>query len=268
MAVLTAEERAGLLQRAWALDAQIFPQDRSLTLRGRPAALLREAYFSVLGEYVDRLPRVLMSRCPFTRKPFLHSFDPWGLDGPWWLQGREIVIDEPGPPPSFRVLLGAVAFKGRTPAEAREPVVPGPEVPFVVPRLLHEPGMVAVVSRIEMLTGDVAYPVAYFSQEQIPPERLHQFWLEQDLWFTNEDGKESWLIANDIWDFDLVPWIASGQLRWLRPGDPMGVLVDGSSGERCPFVDLPGERMPCIISSGERNLLPLPDGEIINPFED
>jgi hypothetical protein len=229
---------------------------------------LRENYYLALGEYADRLPRVTLSTCPFSGKPFKHSFDPWGLDGPWWHQSREFDIEEPAAPPTFKVLLGALALNGRNPVEAKRVVTPGPEVPFVVPRLLKLPGMVAVISQLKLESGDVAYPVAYYSPEPIPPEQLHQFWLEQDFWFKLADEKSAWLIANDPWDFDLQPWIKSGKLRWIRPGDPNAEVVDTQTGEACPYLNLPGDRFPQNIAFGERSLLELPDGTSVNPYVD
>lgn len=263
----TRAERDELLSRAWSLDARIYPPDAAQAPHGRPAALLREAYYQALGEYADRLPRVVMSACPFTGRPLKRAFDPWGLDGPWWQQGREVEIDEPAPPPAFKVLLGALALRGRAPAEARETVIPGPEVPFVVPRLMDLPGMIAVVARLDLETGDTAYPIAYFSEEEISQTHLHQFWLQQEHWFDLE-GKSAWLIANDPWDFELGPWVRSGRLRWIEPGDPASRVVDGSAGARCPFLDLPGERQPQSIAGGQRELLELPDGTPVDPWED
>lgn len=268
MAMLTAEDRAKLLQAAWDLQARLYPADRSAVKPRHERALLREGYYSALGEYADRLPRRRLSTCPFTRAPFEHSFDPWGFDGPWWLEGREVEIDEPAPPSTFKVLLGAVALHGRVPSESRMPVIPGPDVPFVVPRLLGLPGMVAVVSQLDMATGDTAFPIVYFSEEEIPSRRLHQFWRSQDLWFTTEEGGSAWLIANDVWDFDLEPWLAQGKLRWIRPGDEKALVIDASSGEKCPFVGLPGERVPQLVGRGKRQALPLPDGRLVNPYED
>lgn len=268
MADFTKDERDALLRRAWEMDARLYPEDEGEELEEREAARLEEAYYLTLGEYADRLPRIVMSACPFSGNPLLHSFDPWGLDGPWWHQDREVEIQEPASPASFKVLLGALDLRGREPGEVRDTVNPGPDVPFVVPRLLELPGMVAVVSRLELATGDLAYPIVYYSEEEISPRFLHQFWLEQDLWFKQEDGSSSWLIANDIWDFDLVPWVESGKLRWIEPGDEDSVVLTGTSGKTCPYVGLEGDRLPQILAFGERELIELPDGTPINPYEE
>jgi hypothetical protein len=268
MPALTKDERDELLQRAWELDARLYPPDRSTAPKGRAAAEIRELYYRVLAEYVDRLPRVPMSVCPFSGAPLLHSFDPFGLDGPWWQQDREVEIEEPAPPPTFKVLLGAVALHGREPAEARDPVIPGPEAPYVVPRLLRLPGMVAVVSELRLETGDTAYPIAYFSESPIAPRLLHQHWLQQDLWFEVAPGKSGWLIANDVWDFELEPWLASGKLRWAETVEQGLQLVDPASGPACRFVGLEGARWPQSIAGGQREFTEPPDGTPINPYED
>ena len=81
---------------------------------------------------------------------------------------------------------------------------PGPEVPFVVPNLLELPGMIAVVGRIELETGDVAYPIAYFSDKKTRATDLHATWLRSEYWFKDESGNSCWNISNDEWSFDLV----------------------------------------------------------------
>lgn len=267
MTPLNKTERAGLIAKALQLRAQIYPKDSSRAPRGREASQLLETYYQILGEYADRLPRVVMSTCPFTGEPLKRSFDPWGVDGPWWHRDRLVKIAEPNAPATFKVLLGALSFHGRAPVEVNNPVIPGPEVPFVVPRLLRLPGMIAVISRLELTTGDTAYPIAYFSQEKISPRSLHQSWLRQEHWFPLEDGKEAWFIANDVWDFDLQPWIDAGKLRWIRAGDAGGLVIGKDSGETCPYLNLPGDRFPQALSMGNRSLSDLPDGTPINPFE-
>lgn len=227
----------------------------------------KEALFAALAEYADRLPRVRMSTCPFTGEPYVRAFDPFGLDGPWWHKTKIFDVTDPPPPETFRVVLGCLALHGRVPSEATEEIVPGPEVPFVVPRLLGLPGMKAVIHRLPMETGDVAHTITYFSDQPIPAESLHQFWLRQDFWFETERGP-AWLIANDPWDFELEPWVREGKLLWIRPDDPEGRVVGVGTGEICPFVGLSGDRAPQVIEAGERDLLEPPDGTPFHPFDE
>lgn len=262
---LTREERDGLVRRMRELEGQLFPEGGP-PLSGHPGARVRDAYYQVMGEYADRLPRVVMGACPFTGAALKCSFDPYRLDGPWWWKDRPFDIEEPEAPETFRVLLGALALNGRTPTETTDQVYPGPEVPFVVPRLLGLPGMVAVIGRLELATGDVAYPISYWSTEPIAPDRLHQPWLRQELWFPDGAGSQLWLIANDPWDFELEGWIARDKLFWLEPGGQQ--VLGRRSGAACPYVNLAGDRFPQSLAGGERELFELPDGTPINPFEE
>lgn len=265
---LSEAERNALIARLAELEKQLYPDDEAAAPKGRSWNRLEETYNRVLAEYADRLPRVVMGVCPFTKAVLKRSFDPYGLDGPWWFRDRTFDTEEPKDPTHFRVLLGALALHGRTPRETTEAIIPGPEVPFVVPRLLQLPGMMAVILQLPLATGDHAYPISYWSTETIPAEELHQPWLRQELWVEGEDGERSWLIANDAWDFDLAKWIASGKLRWIAPNDATLELAGVRVSDRCPYLDLAGARQPQSLAGGERELLDLPDGAPLNPFDE
>lgn len=267
--VLTRERRETLLARLRKLDAMLYPPDDTTpTPRGAERARMKDDYYKVLNEYFDRLPRVVMSICPFTGTPLLRAFDPFGPDGPWWHKDLLVEINEPDAPPTFKLLLGALRLGTREPVETVQEVIPGPEVPFVVPRLLGLPGMIAVVSELHLETGDVAYPIAYFSKQNIPPAKLHQPWLRQDLWFKTESGDASWLIANDTWDFDLARWVERKQLGWLAERKGAVLALTSDSGESCPYLELPGERRPQVLVGGARAFGELPTGVPFNPYEE
>ncbi len=263
---LTREERDELIREMVRIDNLLYPPDGSDGPGTRESILLRERFYQVKGEYADRLPRMVLSRCPFTGEPLKRVFDPFGLDGPWWHLLNDIKYDEPRAPEAFQVLLGAVAFHGRVPDEVIEEVRPGPDVPFVVPRLLDLPGMKAVIGRIDLATGDTAYPVAYFSTAEIEPILLHQTWCRKDYWFPTDSGDAGWSIANDVFDFDLAPYLADGRLLWTDPADPDGRVLGPADGE-CPFLDLDGDRQLQQVVAGEVDLIGLPTGEPINPFD-
>lgn len=263
---LTQAERDELLVRAAAIERELYPPEGGPPEPTGPDRVKTlDRYYQVLHEYGDRLPRVPFSRCPSTQKVLKRSLDPFGLDGPWWHKSRTVKIEEPATPPTFQCLLGTLDLHGRAPSEAVAEVIPGPEAPFVVPRLLKLPGMKAVISRLAPLAhGDVAHVVAYFSDESLPVGELHQHWLRMDLWFPNDAGGTSWLTQNDRHDFALAPWIDSGQVLWIAPGDEEMTLRTGTA--NCPYLDLPGERHPQMLSGGERYLLEMPDGSPIDPF--
>lgn len=266
---MTPEERSQLLFRMVEMEKVLYPEVEPVpTLTRSARAQVLDAYYLAIAEYFDRLPRVVLSACPFTGTPLKRVFDPLGLDGPFWPKVQVAEVVQPDAPATFRVLLGALDLHGRPVPEVTEEILPGPDAPFVVPRLLKLPGMVAVISRVELSGGDVAYPIGYFSETEIPAHLLHQFWLKQELWFDNSTGSKSWMTANDTWDFDLAPYVAAGKVRWIRPGDTGAEVVGSESGEACPYVGLPGQHRPQVLSGGELDLLDLPTGESINPFED
>jgi hypothetical protein len=264
---LSRAQRDALVQRIRTAEDEAYaPPDPKRPQSPLMGARAEDTYLAIQAEYSDRLPRVLMSACPFTGTPLLRVFDPFGLDGPWWHTVRTFDPEEPAPPPSFRALLGALDLHGRTPTEATEGVLAGPGAPFVVPRLLELPDMVAVIHRIEMETGDLAYPVGYFSREDLDKADLHQFWTRQELWFKSGSGDAVWTMKNDAWDFDLAPWIVKGKVRWIVQAGGKTRVAGHGEGETCPYVGLTGTHQRQIIGDGELDLAPPPDGTEPEPF--
>lgn len=264
---LTRDERDALIKRAIDADDRRFGDPEPSEDEDER---LSEAYYASVADYLDGLPRVVMSTCPFCGEPFLHSFDPWGLDGIWWGEDDVCQYSEPPPCEHFRVLLGAVRIEDSAiPPRTMMRCIPGPEVPFVVPRLLSLPHMVAVVGKLDMERAGPAYPVVYFSRDPIDAALLHHEWRRSVYWF-QKDGQDVWQAVNDEWDFDLDPYVARDALLWvlLDPDEPRPPLHRASLGESCPFVNLQGERLPQEVEDGERAFLDLPDGSALNPFEE
>jgi hypothetical protein len=202
-------------------------------------------------EYFRGLPRLVMAPCPLCEKPLYRSFDALGVDGLWWRS--DATPEEPQPCPHFCVLLGAVSLGEHRPRPAFD-VRPGPGAPFVMPRLLGLPGMVAVVSAIPMVDDAIAYPVAYFAPRRPPVQSLTASWARTNFVYTTQLGEHAWRRADepagapgdDIWDFDLERWLESDQLRWCDPrGDRTS--LSGAPASAFPFVGLPGSRAPQVI---------------------
>lgn len=258
-------QREALVQRLREFDARLYPA------AGEPPPVdesvrIREEYYQALGEYADRLPRMRLGVCPYCAAPLKRAFDPFGLDGPWWFTDVEVTYEEPAACEHFRILLGALHLGQRVPAEATAEVRPGPEAPFVVPELLELPGMLAVVGSLTLATGDVAYPIAYFSDQPTRPEDLHQPWCRTAYWFKDDAGNPGWYTSNAVWDFDLRPHVERGRLRWVLLEDPANVVHSAADGS-CPFLDRPGAREMQQVVGGERELIGAPTGEPLNPFE-
>ena len=258
------EDRAALLERLAAQWRRLYPADGE-ALPEAEASVLREAYYQGVAEYADRIPRVPMGICPFTGEQLARCFDPGGLDGFWWHADPIVKFQEPRAPAAFQVLLGALQLSRPEPTEATEKVVPGPEVPFVVPELLELPGMQAVIARVPLGTGDVAWPVSYWSEEELDPASLHQPWCRSMNWFTNPDtGEYGWNMSNAVWDFEIVKWAEQGKVSWvdLDTDSPAIRRTD------LEFLEqLEGDRRPQLYSGGRRVFLESPDGSPVEIFE-
>lgn len=121
--------------------------------------------------------------------------------------------------------------------------------------------MVAVIHKAQLNTGDIAYPISYWSKTEIPKECLHQPWLHSELW-----SKAGWTICNDAFDFALDRWIAEGKLMWTETAGDAVVLRGKADPMKCPYSNIPGIRAPQLIQNGQIMPLGVPDGTIINPY--
>lgn len=208
------------------------------------AAAQRLAMNRAKAEYFARLPRPVMSVCPHCGRQLLRSFDPYGLDGLWWRSAASVT--EPPACPHFCLLQGAVNYHGLRPRAGEAEVRPGPEVPFVVPRLLEMPGMVCVVSELRMSPGYTAYPLAYFAARRPPPETLTAGWNRTEFTFVTQMGVEGWRVPQDAWDFELLPWLKNNSVRWCEPQSGNSTLSNAAP-EDCPYLNSPGRRERVVV---------------------
>lgn len=219
----------------------------------------------LLKQYFAQLPRYAFGRCPFCNVLFEQVFDPWGLDGFWWQEIMSGKCPTPSACEHFRVLSGALNLNGRPLLGGDAESHPGPEVPYVIPIALELPTMVAVISSIPMKNGYTAYPISYFSLDKPPTNALANPWTKTSCNFTAPNGKTGFTYITDPWDFELLPWVAKGKVKWIEPGDPQCILKSGPT-ERCPYVDLKGLRLQQEIKSDKRFTKPPPNNEVMDPF--
>jgi hypothetical protein len=218
--------------------------------------------------YVAGLPRLEISRCPHTSAPLVQAIDPWGVDGYWWQEGEGAQPKPVALPPTFAVLTGALNLRGRPPLGGpREDAHVGPDAPFVIPRILSMPSMIAVISCLTLSCGYKAYPIAYFATTRPSPGLLTQSWTLTSYNWVDDDGTPSFSYPTDPWDFELGPWIDRGKVQWIETDDKTLKLHNSASG-RCPYVDLPAKRLRQIIYADKIRHEPPPNGEEINPFGD
>jgi hypothetical protein len=207
-------------------------------------------------DYLAALPRTSMSQCPFCGESLVRTFDPYGLDGSWWRSSAE--PEEPQACRHFCVLRGALHFDGQPAKGGDFEAHVGPQAPYVIPRIMELPQVIAVISRIRMANGYLAYPIAYFAERKPPPQDLTCGWPRTNYVYQTQLGEVRWRIPNDPWDFDLRPWLEKGKLRWCMSDTQTFVLSSDPAGT-CPFVDLPGEHRAALVKGDECRFEPLPE---------
>jgi len=267
---MTAGERAELMERHGRYYQERYRPEARDAQTSEERLRLEALMGGVRAEYAERLPRIALSRCPICGTELRRAFDPHSLDGFWWAPMPLVLFEEPASCEHFCVLLGAYDLCGRAPTEVMgtNVVVPGPQVPFVVPRLLSLDSMRAVTHRVDLPQGDRAYPVAYFAEEPIASAQLHQPWGRESYQVVDADGvPQGFEIKNDRWDFVLRPWIEKGSLLWIAPGD-VDLKLRGAADGPCPYQDLPGERRPQEIRNGQLGHRDPPDGEPLELFDE
>jgi hypothetical protein len=232
---------------------------------GAAVSRLSKARRRCIEAYWEALPRVPLSACPLCGHVLNRAFDPLGIDGWFW---QEEMGDKPVQPPPcahFAVLCGAVNLNGLPPRGGDRPAHLGPEVPYVVPKLLALPGLSVVISKIPLADGYTAYPIAYFAETLPRPTQLPQSWTKTTVSFTDASGEAWWTINTDPWDFELEPWIEQRKVHWIAPGDPDFRVL--SPPTPCPYVGLPGRRVRIVIEQDRLQTEGLPCGEDPDPFE-
>lgn len=256
---MTVAQRAELLARHTAAHARqvdlVLEVDRDPE-QARPEILqeletLGEEIGGLWDQYLAALPIIALSRSPLSGDLLEYAIDTAGVDGLWWNCNQPLRPLQTLPT-DFVGLAGALRVGSpleRTPFEVR----PGPEVPYVVPRLLALPGVCAVLSQVAV-GPHVGYAIAYFADhpEQVP-NRVNT-WGTDFHEVVDSQGVLTWSCDGDMAaldrDFDLKPWMDAGKLLWIQPGDTSMTLR--SDTRPCPFLALKGSHMDSTLFDGIR----------------
>lgn len=187
--------------------------------------------------YIETVPTPALARCPFTSELLVHSLETRGLDRLWWRYENPVrPVDDA--PETLVALAGAVRLQ-RAQLEAFPFLCkPGPEVPFVIPRLLESGATVAVISQVAVGPHQ-GFPIAYFAPVPHPPDvaRFNDWGSDH---YESIDGWGSVSEDSEPLDFNLAPWISAGRLQWIAPGDQGMELRNSVDG--CPYLGLDGRR--------------------------
>jgi hypothetical protein len=264
MADLTKDERDTLLKDSEAIWKALFKKGANLPVDELRAK--KQQYDALRNEYFARLPKITIARCPFSGVLATAGLDIYGLDGPAWC------VNSPVPPATggdyITTYQGALHLHGNPPDGAApgnsDEILPGPEAPFVIPRVLKNPAVRCVMSSYDMDPFTI-YFMTYFGKPPLTGLELHQEWLRTMFGYVDPNGRVMWGSATDTWDFDLEPWRqVPDKLYWIKPGDDKYKLLPASD-PTFPFGKIDGVKVPRSIRQGKVTLKNLPDGEPISP---
>lgn len=239
------------------LDAnRVFSARRLESHRELAFASLRRA----ADDYEASLAPVALSRCPHTGVVLAPRIDVSGLDGPWWNHDIPRRPLPEGLPGTLVGIDGTIRLQGLPP---RLPftVGLGSDAPCVLPRLLGEHGVVAVMSRLE-IGHHLAFVTAYFvAHDTVAPAPIADWGTDHYLGIGDDGAPVPVYPEPEERDPDLRPWLASNRLQWIVPGDTSLRLRTGVEG--CPYLGLGGDAGPRRLVDGRiiKELAAPPEGD-------
>jgi hypothetical protein len=222
------------------------------------ASRLKVEEKDVRRRYYDQLPKVEMSVCPYDGTLVERRFDPYGFDGLWWVHSVP-AHDEPSCS-HLITIRGAVDLHGKKPpprGDTQEANI-GPDVPYVVPYLIRQPGVVAVIGELAMEPGYTAYPICYFGDPLPPPEKRIAHWGQTQFYYVKTNGEHGWRFDHQ-WGFNLRRWLRAGKLRWCVPGSG-NRLLSNDPPDSCPYLKLRGVKQNQVVGARGVHTNGTPDG--------
>lgn len=204
--------------------------------------------------YQKQLKYSSISRCPFTGEAVEWNIDDEGLDGLWWNIDNPIRQDIKAPS-TFYAIDGAMKLSSNIEA-APFTVKPGPDIPYVLPRLLELDQVKAVISQLS-IGEHTGFCITYFCDPYLKYLPRINEWGTDRYWESNPIIGDSYSpgrwVSLDPYksdrDFDLKYWIQKGKLFWIKPNDPN--LRLRISVTDCPFIDLVGDTRYKVIQEGK-----------------
>lgn len=202
---------------------------------------------SLFQQYEGGLPSAGLSRCPYCQAINYLPFDYYDLDGLWWSYVQDVHTQERRQLcPHFLTLSGAIKLADEI-TWSPSGVLSGPELPFVVPHMLRDYPIKAVISQINV-GSHTAYPIVYFSEvKPIEVENPVREWRSSVAVLMQED-REIQILLNDSYydldeyaDFDLAPWIEKKKVLWIEPGDEW-LNLRSQPTDQCPYLNLSGRK--------------------------
>ena len=215
--MMDKRQRDAILADIDALEARLY-SPRASWIPTPELRQLADSCNALLERYLGGLPRVPVGRCPHCQGVTRRTIDVFGLDGPWWSHFGPDLLPEACS--HYIATLGALDLRSQTPVEAaaRKLVIhPGPQVPYVVPRLLDRDGTACVLHALAIGGGRyLAYLMSYYADPPAPLAEAHQSW-PRDTWAWVDEAGNTWSdTRNDVWSFTLRRWLDRTQPAPMR----------------------------------------------------
>jgi hypothetical protein len=214
---------------------------------------VEDEILNVMDQYRNLLEEIVVSRCPFTGEEVSMAMDTLGLDGNYW--NYDFPLRKIGHlPDTFFAFDGAM--KLHLPLE-KTPYIcaPGPDLPFVLPRLLAYEQIKCVVSKVHIGDHEGYIMMYYASPKLLGVTRVNE-WATNRYW-DEASIMPSFLLPGNFYtyseqanayDYDLEYWIKKGKLLWISEKDPYFTLH--STVVNCPYLSLEGKRSPKYVYDG------------------
>lgn len=213
-------------------------------------------------QYREWLPEVPVARSPFTDELTTWPIDIVDLDGWYWNWNNPIRRRKSRVPTDWLAMGGAMLLAEPITPMPFDFCMPGPDVPYVVPRLLDLPDTRAVLAQVPV-GRHTGWTMTYFTTRRPRRFPLENLWGSQEYDVYDDAGH--WRAWGEHpqnlleYSFDLRPWLDSGKLLWTAPGDSGATLRSGAAD--CPYLDLPGQRRMQMITEGTVRLWGRTGGE-------
>lgn len=242
---------------------------------------LRQQENEIMRKFFRSQPYVLISRCPYCSREIWVKVGIFSLVDEFWYRESSDGRDDAAPKsrcPHLFCIDGALNLNGHEPIEAIAPISAlndtikmAAEAPFVKPRVLSLPTMVAVVHSFPVADKYTAYPIVYFMKQQPPQDKYCIGWARQEYVDHHKASGSGVVITGkriDAQDYELKKWVRQGKLFWLDPTDDEHPLVREPV-EAFPYSNVAGRQNPYVIKNGQVTDLPNPakDGKPENHLE-
>lgn len=222
----------------------------------------------VRSDFFTRQPNVLISICPYCHTFIWMGVGIFSLRDEFWYRiysnGREEVTTSSQCEHLFCV-DGALNLNNHNPTEVYAPITAsrnyiymGAEVPFIKPRLLSLPTMIAVIHSFPVADIYTAYPVVYYTEQHPSQEKFSLGWGRTEYVDSYQSDKSVTFSGkrSDVQEYHLQKWIIQKKVLWVEPESE--TTLCGGDNISFPYDNLLGYRNPYAIENGRRKSLKSP----------